>query len=128
MVSYFREAGPRLGLPKVWKDNKGISIAAEATLAKAEGLKAFPFPNSNKFTTENLYAALKQAGPLWCAGSWFGPGHIIVLTGVDGSNVYFNDPGPVDVGTKNAKNSLAWFNQKLDWSDRNAILYRPAIV
>ena len=127
MVSYYREAGPRLGMPKVWQENKGISIAQESTLARNEGLTAFPLPTSKSFTEANLYAALKQAGPLWCAGNWDGEGaHIIVLTGLQDGEVYFNDPWPVDKGIKDDIRPIDWFNKWLDWSDPNTVLYRAA--
>ena len=68
MVSYYREAGPRLGLPKVWQENNGISLAEESALARNEGLVAWPLPKSKKFSEADVYAALKQAGPLWTGG------------------------------------------------------------
>ena len=129
MVSYYREAGPRLGMPKVWQANKGISVAQESALAKNEGLSTFPLPKSKDFSEAGLYAALKQAGPLWSAGNWDGEGmHIVVLTGIDGGNVFFNDPWPVDKGIKNDSRPIDWFSKWLDWKDSNAVLYRPAIV
>lgn len=126
MVAYFREAGPRLGLPDVWDANTGLSFGAVANLAKVEGLSVFPQPNVGRFSGADLYAALKQAGPLWCAGMWYGFGHAIVLTGVDGNKVYFNDPAPVDKGMKNKKETVDWFNKKLLWSLKNGILYRAS--
>lgn len=55
----------------------------------------------------NIYALLKQAGPLWCAGT-FGKGdsdHVIVLTGIKGSKIKYNDPwGTGSKGT----NSVTW--------------------
>lgn len=122
MVAYYREAGPRLGLPDVWKANTGLSFGAVDNLAKAEGLSVFPHPNVGKFSAADIYAALKQAGPLWCAGLWYGFGHCIVLTGTDGKNVIFNDPA----GDKNKKETVDWFNKKLLWSLKNSLLYRTA--
>ena len=52
---------------------------------------------------------LKQVGPLWCAGIWYGVGHIVVLTGIDNQTVFINDP---DCGVKKT-GSVTWFNQKL---------------
>jgi hypothetical protein len=56
-----------------------------------------------------LEALLKTHGPIWCAGFWYGPGHIIVLTGVDTGIVLLNDPD----GGKPKLGTIAWFNQKL---------------
>jgi len=125
MVSYYRESGPRLGLPKVWQENKGISLAQESALAINEGLSAYPLPVSKKFSEANLYAALKQAGPLWAGGDWDGDGmHVIVLTGIEGGKVYYNDPWPVEKGIKDDSRPIAWFSKWLDWTDNNAVLYR----
>lgn len=127
MVSYYREAGPRFGVPMVWQENKGISLAQESALARHEGLTAFPLPKSRKFSEANIYAALKQAGPLWAGGNWDGDGnHVVVITGIDSGKVYYNDPWPVGKGIKNAHRPLEWFSKWLDWNDKNAILYRAA--
>jgi hypothetical protein len=56
-----------------------------------------------------LKQMLKDNGPLWCAGYWFGVGHIIVLTGIVEDTVFFNDP---DGGVKKTR-SLTWFNEKI---------------
>ena len=58
---------------------------------------------------------------------WFGYGHVIVLTGVDGDHVYFNDPEPMGEGTLDRRESIAWFNNNLLWELQNSILYRPQI-
>jgi hypothetical protein len=111
MVAYYFEAGPRLGLPAKWVANKGINptLGDFAALARVEHLE--PISASNRVWDEkNLEVLLRKDGPVWCAGSWFGLKHIIVLTGVDSTNVYFNDPD----GGKAKSGTLAWFNQKLD--------------
>jgi len=61
--------------------------------------------NLQEFTEKTLHH------PLWCAGEWYGPGHIVVLTGTDGSEVYINDPdgGLVKTG------SISWFNAKIHY-------------
>ena len=129
MVSYYREAGPRLGLPKVWQENNGISLSEESALARNEGLVAWPLPKSKKFSEADVYATLKQAGPLWAGGDWDGDGmHVVVLTGIEGGKIYYNDPWPVDKGRKNDSRPISWLNKWLDWKDSNAILYRPATV
>jgi hypothetical protein len=117
MVSYFYRAGPRLGVPSIWAhgNTKGITPTEFVQLAKNEGLTAQGIKTYHA-GTEIIYPApvlidlLKEAkGPLWCAGFWFGCGHIIVLVGVDGDQVWFNDP---DGGVRK-QNTLEWFNQKI---------------
>jgi hypothetical protein len=58
---------------------------------------------------------LADHGPLWCAGCWYGPGHVIVLTGVDGESIHLNDPD----GGKKKTGLISWFNTKLynNWDD-----------
>jgi len=110
MVAYFRRPGPRLGLPDRWVPNQGIGLADFARLAKAEGLKALQTP-IGKLTYQQIEVLLRNFGPIWCAGRWDGVPHIIVLTGIDGANLYINDPNPA----KRARvETLDWFNQKLD--------------
>lgn len=111
MVAYYFAPGPRLGLPAKWTANQGINptLGDFAALAKAEHLVPIDAPN-RLWSEKNLEDILRSYGPIWCAGHWFGPGHIIVLTGVDDTRMYYNDP---DGGV--AKwGALAWFNQKLD--------------
>jgi len=109
MVSYYRVAGPRLGLPKKWQENNGVRVADFVSLAKAEGLTAMKSPTSD-LTEDQLTTFLRNNGPLWCAGFWDGVGHIVVLTGVEGGKVYINDPNPAK---KQRVESIAWFNEKL---------------
>ena len=126
MVAYYREAGPRLGLPQVWQDDTGVTTAQKSALARAEGLSLFPLPRTKRFTNGNLYAGLKQAGPLWCDGDWDGgSAHAIVMTGIDGDTLYFNDPWPVNRGVRDRRMSLGDFNRYLYWADDNCILYQP---
>lgn len=88
-------------------DRSGIEPQEFITLASTVGLKALP--SQNLYTGNDLYDFLDKHGPLWCAGYWFGPGHVIVLTGIDGGQVFFNDP---DGGVKK-QGTIDWFNQKL---------------
>lgn len=88
-------------------DTEGIGPALFITLAQKVGLKALPVKNQH--TEADLYGYLDSGGPVWSAGYWFGPGHIIVLTGVEKGNVYFNDP---DGGVKK-QGTVKWFNEKL---------------
>ena len=111
MVAYFFAPGPRLGLPAQWQANQGItpSLGDFAALARNEDLAPIIAPN-RVWSEKNLEVLLRDNGPIWCAGHWFGPGHIIVLTGVDSTDVFFNDPD----GGLAKTGAQAWFNQKLD--------------
>jgi hypothetical protein len=88
-------------------DTTGISPAQFITLAQSVGL--YKLPVKNQHSADDLSKYLKAGGPIWCAGFWFGPGHIIVLTGIRDNTVYFNDP---DGGVKK-EGSVKWFNEKL---------------
>jgi ABC-type bacteriocin/lantibiotic exporter with double-glycine peptidase domain len=88
-------------------DSKGIGPAQFITLAQKVGLSSLPVKNHH--SEDDLFGYLRDSGPVWCAGFWFGFGHIIVLTGVDKGNVYFNDP---DGGVKK-EGTVKWFNEKL---------------
>jgi Papain-like cysteine protease AvrRpt2 len=91
MVSKYLRPGPRLGLPDVWKRDNGLSPTVIDALAKAEGLRVVSRPDGG-LTATILIELLRTYGPLWSAVNWEGSGHVIVLTGVKGDNVYFNDP------------------------------------
>lgn len=101
--------GPMYTVVPKYEDNTGLPASAEAfiVLAKAVGLSAVP--TQNTFASDDLFRCLRDKGPLWCAGFWYGPGHVVVLTGVDGGTVYINDP---DRGVKKS-GTLAWFNASL---------------
>ena len=88
-------------------DTKGIGPAQFITLAQNVGLDALPVKNQH--SEQDLFDCLKNSGPVWFAGFWFGVGHIIVLTGVDRGKVYFNDPG----GGVAKEGTVKWFNEKL---------------
>ena len=110
MVSYYYRVGPRLGIPKVWTNNKGISPAQLHELASVEGLL---FLNSadHEFTSASLIATLSKHGPIWSAGRWEGFPHGIVISGADDvgqGTVHYNDPGN---GFRKS-GSIAWFNEK----------------
>ena len=96
-------------LRKEWTDNKGLKVSVKEfiRLAKTVGMKAVP--RLQHYSTDDLASMLKQFGPLWCAGTWFGFGHVVVLTGVKGDVVHINDPD----GGINKDGSVAWFNQKV---------------
>jgi hypothetical protein len=99
-------------------DTSGISPPEFITLAKKVGLK--PLPCKTQYTSKDLLGYLESHGPLWCAGYWFGCGHVIVLAGVDRGNVYFNDP---DGGVKKS-GTISWFNDKLASSLLGCLMYK----
>jgi Papain-like cysteine protease AvrRpt2 len=121
MVTYYREAGPRLGIPRAYQFNTGIFPFQFGVLARNEGLK--PVTISQGATAEQLEVLLNKHGPLWCDGDWFGAKHIIVLTGVDTSanEVFFNDPD----GGVAKQNSVTWFNQHLSRLVDGVLYYPP---
>ncbi|MES9930085.1 MAG: papain-like cysteine protease family protein [Candidatus Thiodiazotropha sp. 6PDIVS] len=120
MVAYYREAGPRLGLPEKWKAISGINLNDFVKLAQAEGLVSIKSPAS-KLTEQQLEIFLRNNGPIWCAGRWDGVPHIVVLTGVDKGSVFINDPNPAK-GKRTE--TLAWFNEKLDNHVQNCMMYK----
>ena len=74
------------------------------TLAKTVGLKEIGADKA--YTSNDIKSLLVTHGPLWAAGNWYGVGHAIVITGIDGETVHLNDP---DGGVK--KTGLVnWFN------------------
>jgi ABC-type bacteriocin/lantibiotic exporter with double-glycine peptidase domain len=101
--------GPMNSVAPVYDANTGLDGSAQAfiTLAKKTGMVCVP--SRNTYTSEVLAAMLTERGPLWCAGMWFGFGHVIVLTGIDAGQVFFNDPD----GAQRKSGTLAWFNEKL---------------
>jgi hypothetical protein len=101
--------GPMWTLPQEWKENKGLAVSVEdfIRLAKAVGMKAVP--RQPHYNSGDLIWLLKRFGPLWCAGLWYGFGHVVVLTGVENDTVHINDP---DQGSKKT-GTVSWFNQKM---------------
>jgi len=105
MVAWYFEAGPRLGIPKTWVNNKGLSPQEFVRLAKNEHLIPVRGANS-RWTAASLEHLLLTKGPIWCAGFWYGLPHVVVPTGVDDSTVFLNDPD-------GAQGTIDWFNYKL---------------
>ena len=103
--------------------NQGLGANDFIRLAKELGFRPIGAPPSS-IDAQFLAEALTKHGPLWAAGTWNGPNHVIVVTGVDSAgNVYVNDPafpGPV-------VRTLAWFNQRLYRGDvlANSLMYLP---
>jgi hypothetical protein len=107
MVSKYHRPGPRYGLPAVWDDDNGLLIEQIDRLARSEGLRVVPRPAT--IDRESLLRILKQHGPIWAAGTFGGNGHVIVLTGVSGDHVYFNDPWEPSRKLR----SISWFANHL---------------
>jgi len=99
--------GPMNTLGKHYEENRPVTAADFIPLAQKVGMREVP--RYDTYDDEKLRDLLQAHGPLWCAGYWYGYGHVIVLTGVDSSGVYYNDP---DGGVR-MKQGLAWFNTKL---------------
>lgn len=110
--------GPMNTVAPVYAANTGITPPAFITLAKKVGMLSLP--NVSTYSSFHLSDRLNKFGPIWCAGYWYGVGHIIVLTGVDGGTVYFNDP---DQGVKKTA-PISWFNEKLAGSIIGCMMYK----
>ena len=122
MLAYYRAAGPRLGLPKVWEANKGLFSVGP--LIEAEQLRVVPRPsNEHKADKFMIFRWLSDYGPIWCAGNWNGVPHVIVLTGIIADFIAINDPakGSDVMGVEH-------FNKRLDWADTRCMLWAPPIV
>lgn len=100
--------GPMNTLAENYKNDQGVTPQQFVALAGKAGLRKV-FQRYINYTPEVLQNLLTQYGPLWCAGFWYGVGHIIVLKGIDGDTIFFNDP---DGGVAKT-NTVAWFNSKL---------------
>jgi hypothetical protein len=101
--------GPMNTVAPVYADNTGLPVSPKAFIVLAEKTSLIALPAKNTYSNADLYATLKQRGPLWCAGYWYGFGHVIVLTGVNEGTVLLNDPD----GARKKQGTLAWFNEKL---------------
>ncbi|MCK5813288.1 MAG: C39 family peptidase [Cocleimonas sp.] len=102
-------AGPMHSLGEKWKNNKAIYPSEFIRLAKNVGLLPLANTTNVSLPESTLEGFLKDHGPIWCAGYWYGKPHIVVLTGVANNMVFINDPnkGVAKLG------SLLWFNNKL---------------
>ena len=111
MVSYYWEAGPRLGSPQLYAANQGITPTQFRDLARSENLVQLNSA-SHDFSAASLIATVRTYGPIWSDGDWYGPAHAIVVTGAsdqgDGNGtVYLNDP---DRG-RAREGTIEWFNR-----------------
>ncbi len=101
--------GPMNTVPAAYarSDTAPLYWAEFVTLAKNVGMVGLPMRNN--YSSADLESLVKQHGPLWCCGMWYGVCHVIVLTGVEHGRVYLNDP---DKGVKKV-GILSWFNSSL---------------
>jgi hypothetical protein len=69
-----------------------------------------------------IHDLLKQHGPLWAGGVQ----HVVVITGIsqDGSQLFINDPAPVNHGSKYTRDML-WLNSFLPPNDETPLLFCP---
>lgn len=104
-------------LTKVVKSNKTINTDVKSfeVLAGVAGLRTIPFTEQHR-TPKGLLALLTQVqGPIWYCGEnndWFGASiafHVVVITGVKGDIIHFNDPLPVKKGRKGSVKVSAFF-------------------
>lgn len=58
-------------------DTTGLYPTEFITLARQIGL--YRLPVKNQHSESDLFQYLRDSGPVWSAGYWFGAGHIIVL-------------------------------------------------
>lgn len=111
--------GPMNTLSAKWANNEVIFPKEFINLAMKVGL--MPVHRSGAtYTPAQLETLMRKWGPLWCAGQWYGVGHIIVLTGIVKNTIYINDP---DQGKKKTA-TVDWFNAKLDNQLAGAILVK----
>jgi hypothetical protein len=118
MVSKYFRPGPRFGLPRVWEPDNGLLVNQFNNLATVEGLRVVQRPSTD-LRRESLLSLLKTLGPLWAAGDFGagGAGHVIVVTGVRGDSILFNDPWEPSKKVQ----SLPWFTGHL-WHYPNALM------
>lgn len=109
--------GPMNTLANSWVNNNPILPREFIELGKRVGLVSVHKPGT-EYSADGLEAMMRNWGPLWCAGHWYGVGHIIVLTGVQVNTVFLNDP---DRGLRK-KGTLSWFNAKLDGNLDGAVM------
>ena len=77
--------------------------------------------DSGEKTGAAVEEQLKNNGPLWAAGYWYGAPHIIVITGAEpNGKLYVNDPAS---GPK--EHDMKFFNEKIAKDVHNPLMYLP---
>jgi len=110
-------------LRKAFDTNVGISPKQFVALAKELGLATVRSINMS-YTSAWLDNLLRQHGPIWAAGYWYGPPHVIVITGVNAKGaVYVNDPG---FGRR--VHNMRFFNEKVASNVANPLMFLPNSV
>lgn len=152
MLGYYREIGPRLGVPEQYlkpdgspqktdlgfRGGKGVTAALGMgsnyeKLMDNEGLVTVPLPAGKTWTCEQLAGILTKFGPCYVRrgfikGGKLTGGHAIVLVGAESSSgsVIVHDPwkGP------DQRMSIDEFNQVFKFDDPRAskysMMYKPA--
>ncbi len=95
MVSSYYRGLPRTRLPPPWPQGQLLDAQAVEIIARREGLQPVQTPLDG-LTAGNVLALLRTYGPLWAAGRYLdnqpGARHAVVITGVSGDSVLYNDP------------------------------------
>lgn len=140
MLGYFRENGPRLGMPSQYLTSNGLPRLIGGTLQPAamgkntpelaanEGWKQLPLPQDKAWTCEQLITILQKCGPCYMrTKSSPTVGHILVLVGADSDakTVTVHDParGP------NRTFPIDDLNRIFKWDGERArysMMYKPA--
>ena len=107
MVNFYFRPGARFWSPDQEGAGGGVIDNEDFVLARKQGLMPFYF--TGKWEPKLIESVLLSRGPMWCVGRWYGPVGVIVITGVDGDRIFFNDP--VEPAVKAEK--ISWFNQNL---------------
>ncbi len=131
MVSYFWEAGPRLGVPKQYKRNPGDPEPMGKRykeLKKNENFEGVPLPARHSWTTVKLFNLLENYGPCYVrrgyrdatTGKLTG-GHAVVLSGADIAldRVMVLDPWETknEAGKGRQTYGIAEFNDFFKWQE-----------
>jgi len=103
------------------KANTGLSYADTKRFAIRMGLK-WASRHNVTLAPGFIHDLLKRHGPLWTGGLR----HVVVITGIspDGSQLFINDPAPVNHGRKYTKDML-WLNSFLPSYDDTPLLFCP---
>jgi hypothetical protein len=125
MVYQFKRRGDIHPLQdSTYQANQGLAPNDFIRLAQELGFRPISAP-ATSVSAQFLAEALTKYGPLWAAGTWNGPNHVIVVTGIDGAgNVYVNDPA---FPAPSLSRTLAWFNQRLYRGEvlANSLMHLP---
>jgi hypothetical protein len=111
--------GPMNSISSKYSQNKTLKAQDFRALAKSVGLKKIRI-HTRMHSSGEFGHLLERFGPLWCAGRWDYSEHIIVLTGIDGHIVYYNDPA---YGGHKKSNTLHWFDVGLDTDVDGCLMY-----